>query len=1296
MFSKFTKKRVLTTLFLLTITNFVLVAQVAPVVTDETFNIDENTFASIPVGTVTATDADGDVLSYAITAGNTDNAFSIDNAGIITVNNSSALDFETNPSFSLTIEVTDDEVPAQVGTGTITIDLIDISPNDFCTNAITINCGTTVAGTTTDATTDEAIASNCGSNLINDGSVGVWYQFVGNGETITLSTCDDADYDTSIGVYSGSCTTGLTCVAGNDDGDGCSGFSSFLNFNSVLNEDYYILIDGYEDNIGDFNLTITCNPTPPPPANDNCTGAEALIVFAAGTGTPSDGTNVDATNYTQVVDCDEYANINDVWYSFNSGPNTQIDVTASLTTAGYLYYALYETCGAANLGCNSSGSTSPSFSVNPNTDYLLQLWNSNNDQGTFSILINDGPNTAPSVTNSTVSLSRFSALGDIAETVTATDAEGHDQSFEITGGNVEGIFDIDPASGEITVFDETILQASATTSFDLTVQVNDLGPGSLFSTAIVTINIIDNEFPAVSDEALSIDENTANATIITTVAATDNDGDNLSYAIISGNTNSAFAIDAIGEITVLDMNQLNYEINPVFELEVEVTDDGPLTLSEIATITVNLNDINEAPVVLSGGSLNLSQYTPNGTTLGFLEFTDDDIDQNHTFAITNGNTNNIFGIDPVTGEGTIVNDTDLLANGATTYVVTVEVTDNGNPAQTGSADFTINIFDNEAPVIAQATFNVDENSANGTPVGTVAATDAEGNGIVFSIVFGNDLGAFSINAGGDIQVSDFNVLDLETNPTFELLIEAQDDGPGSIAGYEYITIDLNNINETPVVGNLTFNMSSLSPDGYIIGNVDATDPESDALSFSIIAGNNDGIFDIDGTTGDISVLNGALLNPATAPQHTLTVQADDTEFSPTATVTINVFGNEFPTFIATAFSIDENASELTLIGTITSDDVDGIALFEIISGNDNNQFSIDGATGDLTVNTASEFDFETNQAFDIVIRITDDGLGNLMTSETVTITINDVNEFAPAVNSLVNSLDENSANGTVAATITASDDDIFQSLSYAITGGNTNNAFVIDNSGIITVNDVSILDFETNASFTLTVDVSDNGIPVKTTQTMLTIDLNDVNEAPILVTNIELRVNLAEAGTITNTSLQVTDPDNTPAEIIYEISIIPQNGTLQKDGTTLAVNDTFTQADIDNGIISYNHNGLNWAADKFSFSVTDGLGGTIATSDFNIAIGIVSGIGSDNAKYNIALYPNPVQSAVEIRLENDYTGDVQIKLIDVTGKVWNQLETSKKNTLFNIPIDVSSLPKGIIIIEVKMDTSVIRNRIIKK
>ena len=67
-----------------------------------------------------------------------------------------------------------------------------------------------------------------------------------------------------------------------------------------------------------------------------------------------------------------------------------------------------------------------------------------------------------------------------------------------------------------------------------------------------------NQAPAFSDQGLSVDENSANGTVVGTVTGTDPEGGAVTYAITSGNTGGAFAIDAnTGQVTVASPSRTN-------------------------------------------------------------------------------------------------------------------------------------------------------------------------------------------------------------------------------------------------------------------------------------------------------------------------------------------------------------------------------------------------------------------------------------------------------------------------------------------------------------------------------------------------------------------------------------------------------------------------------------------------------------------------------------------------------------------------------------------------------------------
>jgi Ca2+-binding RTX toxin-like protein len=113
--------------------SYVVFGRVAetPQITSAVFSIAENSAANSSVGSLVATDGDGDTLTYSITAGNTDVdgdgnlAFKIDAAtGAILVNDAGDLDFEDTPTFELTVRASDGVLSS---TATATVNLTDVA-----------------------------------------------------------------------------------------------------------------------------------------------------------------------------------------------------------------------------------------------------------------------------------------------------------------------------------------------------------------------------------------------------------------------------------------------------------------------------------------------------------------------------------------------------------------------------------------------------------------------------------------------------------------------------------------------------------------------------------------------------------------------------------------------------------------------------------------------------------------------------------------------------------------------------------------------------------------------------------------------------------------------------------------------------------------------------------------------------------------------------------------------------------------------------------------------------------------
>ena len=97
------------------------------------------------------------------------------------------------------------------------------------------------------------------------GEFGILYSFGATGTgSITLSTCNSADYDTKISVYQGPDPDTASCVTGLDDTPGCSGFTTELSFNAVNGQSYLVLVHGWFSSAGTFSLSLSTAFAPPP------------------------------------------------------------------------------------------------------------------------------------------------------------------------------------------------------------------------------------------------------------------------------------------------------------------------------------------------------------------------------------------------------------------------------------------------------------------------------------------------------------------------------------------------------------------------------------------------------------------------------------------------------------------------------------------------------------------------------------------------------------------------------------------------------------------------------------------------------------------------------------------------------------------------------------------------------------------------------------------------------------------------------------------------------------------------
>src|SRR6202011_1550001 len=106
-------------------------------------------------------------------------------------------------------------------------------------------------------------------------------------------------------------------------------------------------------------------------------------------------------------------------------------------------------------------------------------------------------------------------------------------------------------------------------------------------------------------------------------------------------------------------------------------------------------------------------------------------------------------------------------------------------------------------------------------------------------------------------------------------------------------------------------------------------------------------------------------------------------------------------------------------------------------------------------------------------------------------------------------------------------------------------------------------------------------------------------QVPTIVSDIPLSIGAGATQTITSGLLSATDNVSSAAQLHYAVTKTPADGTLFLNGS---VTSSFTQADINNGFVSYHETASGVTSDSFLFTVTDAAGNPTGTASFQINI----------------------------------------------------------------------------------------------
>ncbi|MBF0192644.1 MAG: cadherin domain-containing protein, partial [Magnetococcales bacterium] len=424
-----------------------------------------------------------------------------------------------------------------------------------------------------------------------------------------------------------------------------------------------------------------------------------------------------------------------------------------------------------------------------------------------------------------------------------------------------------------------------------------------------------------------------------------------------------------------------------------------------------------------------------------------------------------------------------------------------------------------------------------------------------------------------------------------------------------VTVTVVDVNEDPVhTASGAGSVSENAVIGTVVYTATATDVDSgDTQTFSL-SGTDAASFVVDSATGAVTL--NASVDYESQSSYTIDVIVSDSDgLTDTQTVAIGVVDvNETPVFTASASgSVAENAATSTVVYTATATDVDaGDTQVYSLSGTDASLFSIDSATGEVTLHASADYESQSSYAIDVIVTDAD----GLTATQAVTIAVSNVYEAPVASAGSLSVTEDQTATGTLVATSPEGN-----TLTYSVGTQGALGTVTITNAATGAYSYTPGANASGSDSFTFTVN---DGVQDSSAATV-TVTLSGMNDAPVNTVPGAQTVN--EDTDLAITGISIADADDLGGNMRVTLSAFGGALTL---ATITGL--TFTSGDgTDDGsmVFSGTKSALNAALATLTFlgnsdtfgaaSVTvltsdlgnSGSGGTLTDSD-SIAVTVTS------------------------------------------------------------------------------------------
>ncbi|XP_065601880.1 protocadherin-16 [Cyrtonyx montezumae] len=486
-----------------------------------------------------------------------------------------------------------------------------------------------------------------------------------------------------------------------------------------------------------------------------------------------------------------------------------------------------------------------------------------------------------------------------------------------------------------------------------------------------------------------------------------------------------------------------------------------------------------------------------------------------TYTVVGGGGDGTFVVDSVTGEIYAAQELDYETGARHTLQVSAEDMQHGYPSsRLLLVQIHVQDCNDQAPTFPEdpITIVVPENTQAGSSVFTFQAVDGDGVGpnsqVRYAMLRQEPPGApFQLDSRSGLLTLRHS-LDREAAASFLLVVEATDQArnvsqrrSAAVTARVFVT-DVND-NAPVFLSPAAVSVVEDRPTGFVALHVVAQDNdlgENGRVSYSLRAGNSDGRFHLNPSTGALSVVRA--LNREEVVQHNLTVVATDHGFprrSATQLLSILVLdvNDEAPTFEKPEYEahVTENlpagSPVLQVLATDRDLGANGQVTYGGLSGG---PFSIHPQTGLIV--TTRPLDREEQEQHILMVYARDGGLPPNLSKATVRITVRDENDHAPHLESESCSVEVPENQSRVALyTLRATDPDGDDNgrLEYRVADGDPEQDFILDPvSGVLST--ARALDREQVAFYSLTVVVQDHGSPPRSATMSVNVRVLDLND----------------------------------------------------------------------------------------------------------------------------------------------------------------------------------------------------------